>query len=75
METTQPGVGTSASREVDYMEDKVQRDANLQVQWANWMSSDRNNSCYRRVFVLLLSWHPDCDDMDVEGEVASPPLP
>jgi hypothetical protein len=39
------------------------------VQWSNWMLGGEQKSCYKHVFVLLLSWHPECDDMAVEEEV------
>ncbi|KAG4435036.1 hypothetical protein IFR05_009492 [Cadophora sp. M221] len=54
---------------IHYLEDRVQQDANHRVQWSNWMSDGQKRSFYKHVFVLLLSWHPDCDDMAVEDEV------
>lgn len=57
------------TQKIQYLEDRVQEDANHRVQWSNWMSNGPIRSFYRHVFVLLLSWHPDCDDMAVEEEV------
>lgn len=58
--------------EVQYLGEKEQRDANLQVQWSAWMSDGQKSlSFYKHVFVLLLSWHPDYDDMSVRGEVST----
>ncbi|KAH7330215.1 hypothetical protein BKA65DRAFT_54129 [Rhexocercosporidium sp. MPI-PUGE-AT-0058] len=54
---------------IHYLEDKVQQDANHRVQWSDWMSDGQKRSFYKHVFVLLLSWHPDCDDMAVRDEV------
>ena len=51
------------------MQDEVQEDADLQIKWSKWMSDDKAPGFYRRVFVLLLSWHPDCDDIGVDEEV------
>jgi len=36
------------------------------------MSDGQKKSFYKQVFVLLLSWHPECDDMAVEAEVRPP---
>lgn len=33
------------------------------------MSDGQQQSFYKHVFVLLLSWHPECDDMVVDPEV------
>jgi hypothetical protein len=33
------------------------------------MSDGQQKSFYKHVFVLLLSWHPECDDLDVDPEV------
>lgn len=33
------------------------------------MSDGQQKSFYKHVFVLLLSWHPECDDMEVDLEV------
>jgi len=60
---------TASPWEVDYMQPKVQEDADLQIKWSNWMSDDKSPWFYKRVFVLLLSWHPECDDMAVDAEV------
>lgn len=56
-------------RKVDYTEDKVQQDADLQIKGSDWMSDNKSRGFYRRVFVLLLSWYPDCDDLAVDEEV------
>lgn len=47
-------------------------DGTYQVQWNNWMSDSQKKSFYKHVFVLLLSWHPDCDDLAVSEEVILP---
>jgi hypothetical protein len=54
---------------VHYLEERAQEDANYQVKWNNWMSDGRNKSFYKHVFVLLLSWHPECNDMADREEV------
>lgn len=60
----------SEPHEVEYLDDGVQRDSKLQVQWDTWMSDvQRNPSVYKDVFVLMLSWHAHCDDMSVDDEV------
>jgi hypothetical protein len=66
---TQPASGPSVPHKIPYLEDRVQEDANYQVQWSNWMSGGQQKSFYTHVFVLLLSWHPECDDMAVDPEV------
>jgi hypothetical protein len=33
------------------------------------MLGGEQNSFHKHVFVLLLSWHPECDDMAVGEEV------
>jgi len=64
----------SVSAQVNYLSDREQRDANLQVCWSTWMSDvQKNPSVYKHVFVLLVSWHADCDDMSVGDEVYAPP--
>ncbi|KAL5313877.1 hypothetical protein ACEPPN_018300 [Leptodophora sp. 'Broadleaf-Isolate-01'] len=62
-------VSAEPTIKIHYLEDRVQRDADHRVQWSNWMSDGQKRSFYKAVFVLLLSWHPDCDDMAVEDEV------
>jgi hypothetical protein len=54
---------------IPYLEEGVQEDADYQVQWSNWMLGGEQKSFYIHVFVLLLSWHPECDDMAVEEEI------
>jgi len=58
--------------EVEYLDERVQQSANYQVKWKNWMSDGKKNSFYTKVSALLLSWHPDCDDMAVGDEVHLP---
>jgi hypothetical protein len=67
--TTQPSSGASVPHKIDYLEKSVQEEANYQVQWSKWMSDGQQKSFYKHVFVLLLSWHPECDDMEVDLEV------
>jgi len=69
LNTTQPSSGPSVPHKIDYLEKRVQEEANYQVQWGRWMSDGQQKSFYKHVFVLLLSWHPDCDDMEVDPEV------
>jgi hypothetical protein len=60
----------SVPAQVHYLSDREQRDATLQVYWSTLMSGvQKNSSVYKHVFVLLVSWHPDCDDMSVDKEV------
>lgn len=61
-----PSSGSVPPQNIHYLEDSVQEDAKYQVQWSEWMEQ---KSFYKHVFVLLLSWHPECDDMAVEEEV------
>lgn len=70
LNTTQPALEPPQPHNIDYLEDRVQEDANYQVQWPKWISDGKKNSFYKYVFVLLLSWHPECDDMAVEKEVS-----
>ncbi|KAH8790381.1 hypothetical protein F5882DRAFT_401411 [Hyaloscypha sp. PMI_1271] len=69
LNTTQPSSGPSVPHKIDYLEKRVQEEANYQVQWGRWMSDGQQKSFYKHVSVLLLSWHPDCDDMEVDPEV------
>lgn len=69
LNTAQPGPDSSVPQNIHYLEEGVQEDAKYQVQWSNWMSGGEQKSFYAHVFVLLLSWHPECDDMAVEEEV------
>lgn len=71
LDTVQPTSGPSAPHKIHYLEEGVQEDANYQVQWSNWMSDGQKKSFYKHVFVLLLSWHPECDDMAVREEVTN----
>jgi hypothetical protein len=64
-------IGPSVPHKIHYLEEGVQEDANYQVQWSNWMSDGQKKSFYKNVCVLLLSWHPECDDMAVGEEVTS----
>jgi hypothetical protein len=73
LDTTQPGTEPSAPHKIPYLDQGVQDDATYQVQWSNWMSDGQQMSFYKHVFVLLLSWHPECDDMAVFPEVTSTP--
>jgi hypothetical protein len=73
LDTVQPAIGAPASHKIHYLEAGVQEDANYQVQWRDWMSDGRKKSFYKQVSVLLLSWHPECDDMAV-GEEVTPPF-
>jgi hypothetical protein len=66
---TQSTSEPSVPRNIPYLEEGVQEDADYQVQWSNWMLGGEQKSFYKHVFVLLLSWHPECDDMAVEEEV------
>jgi hypothetical protein len=71
LQTTQQVTETPVHvHEVHYLEETVQQDANLQVLWTNWMSDVQKPSFYKAVSVLLLSWHPECDDMAVGDEVS-----
>jgi hypothetical protein len=72
LHTTQPGSDPAVPHNIHYLEEGVQEDASYQVQWSNWMSDGQQRSFYKQVFVLLLSWHPECDDMAVDQEVALP---
>ena len=65
----QPASGPSEPHNIHYLEEGVQKDADYQVQWSNWMSDGQKKTFYKHVFVLLLSWHPECDDMAVDLEV------
>lgn len=62
----EPASGSVILHQVPYEEPRVQQDANYQVQWSNWMS---DGPCYKYISVLLISWHPACDDMAVDEEV------
>jgi hypothetical protein len=72
LDTAQPASEPSVPHKIHYLEEQVQEDANYRVQWSNWMSDGQKKSFYKQVFVLLLSWHPECDDMAVEAEVRPP---
>ena len=65
----QPASVPSEPHNIHYLEEGVQEDATYRVQWSNWMSDGQQQSFYKHVFVLLLSWHPECDDMVVDPEV------
>jgi hypothetical protein len=65
----QPASVPSEPHDIYYLEEGVQKDADYQVKWTNWMSDGQKQSFYKHVFVLLLSWHPECDDMAVDLEV------
>ena len=69
LNTTQPSSGPSVPHKIDYLDQRVQEEDYYQVQWGRWMSDGQQKSFYKHVFVLLLSWHPDCDDMEVDPEV------
>jgi len=73
--TIQPTLDPSVPHKIYYLEEAVQEDANSRVQWDSWMSDGKQKSFYAYVFVLLLSWHPDCDDMAVAKEVDISHLP
>jgi len=63
----------SVPGEVEYLSDKEQHEAELQVKWSSWMSEAegrKNSSLYKHVCVLLLSWHPNSDDLKVGEEVS-----
>jgi hypothetical protein len=59
-------------QQIHYLEEGLQKDADYQVQWTNWMSDGQKKSFYKHVFALLLSWHPECNDMAVDEEVIPP---
>jgi hypothetical protein len=55
---------------VPYQDDREKRNSSLQVSWSDWMAgAQRNSSIYKRVAVLLISWHHECDDLKVQQEV------
>jgi hypothetical protein len=55
---------------VPYEDEREKRNSSLQVSWSDWMAgAQRNSSIYKRVAVLLISWHQECDDLKVQKEV------
>lgn len=72
IQTTQSALKSSEQtqvHEVNYKAENAQVDADLSVKWNSWMSDGKKNSFYKEVFVLLISWHPDYDDLGVGKEV------
>ncbi|KAE9365616.1 hypothetical protein N431DRAFT_563478 [Stipitochalara longipes BDJ] len=67
--SAQSAPNPSMIRNIPYLEENVLEDGNYQAQWSSWMSDGQEKSFYKHVFVLLLSWHPECDDMAVDDEV------
>lgn len=52
-----------------YQDEYTSRDSKLKAIFNEQMDAENSGVAYRKVHVLLLSWHPDDDDLHVEKEV------
>jgi hypothetical protein len=60
------------ARAKDYQDEAETRDSKLKAIWDGEIGNLKNTSIsYRNAFVLLLSWHPDDDDLHTGDEVSN----
>lgn len=53
----------------DYQDKEASEDSKLKAIWDEQISSKNASVAYHKAHVLLLSWHQDDDDLNVEQEV------
>lgn len=65
-------VKASNIAEIDSYQDKAaSKDSQLKAIWDEQMGAKNIAVAYRQAHVLLLSWHPEDDDLHVDQEVSN----
>jgi hypothetical protein len=64
-----PNQGEAAQTR-NYQDEAASNESKLKATWDEHMGTvEKETIFYRKAVVLLLSWHPDVDDLHTQGEV------
>ena len=69
LDQTMPNQGESGQAR-NYQDEAASNESKLKALWDEHMGTvEKETIFYRKAVVLLLSWHPDVDDLHTEEEV------